>query len=674
MCRKYTIGVLIGNANSPYATDLMEGIIATAEKLKVNLLFYLGIHSDSAYRASFGNQEKDDFEYQFNVVYDYIELSKVDALIVSYGTVGHYLGGMSKEDFLKMFAGIPYVLVEEADTSGNGSSVTTDNYAGMYELVEHLITEHHCKNLVMVSGPKGQSDADERRYAFIDVMKKYQLPFDDSYITYGDYSAHVESNVEALFDTHPEADACVCGNDLMADCVYRYLQKKGMKVGVDIAVTGYDDWDNAAYMIPPLTTVLQDPHEMGDMAVHAALELSEGMKPKDFHVPARVIYRASCGCRKHKLEEIQVNKEELYWMDQRSADAERFIVMSKYVKAAHDQFDTYRQETWFLPLISREMMNHVDDEEEFFRVAMARMAAFRIHKSYLLMLETPVIHSEGDTWVSPEKMYLVASQENGVVTSYPLLERPVISKENGISKLVQRENQFCMQIFILFSGETQYGILVTEITPDDLALSYLASMQISNALRFLELSHEQERTRRKLEKLLTEINEKNEVLNFISENDAMTNCLNRRGFMEAVMQMNKQYIGKKAALLFADVDHLKEINDSYGHMEGDFAICRIASVLTKAVKDAGVVGRIGGDEFAAMVLEEKGDIESISALVKEQNHYFNESDEKEYYIEASVGIQHFVCSEDISIAELLDAADVELYRNKKTRRKTVKKD
>lgn len=58
----------------------------------------------------------------------------------------------------------------------------------------------------------------------------------------------------------------------------------------------------------------------------------------------------------------------------------------------------------------------------------------------------------------------------------------------------------------------------------------------------------------KLETLVREIEEKNEVLNFLSESDALTGCLNRRGFMEKAVQMNREYEGKEIVILFADLD------------------------------------------------------------------------------------------------------------------------
>ena len=91
MEKRYTIGVMIGNANSPHTMNLMQGIFHAAKSMDVNVLLFLGIHSSYYYKSYFGEDTEDDYDYQFNVVYDYQAFADADALIIAYGSLCIFL-------------------------------------------------------------------------------------------------------------------------------------------------------------------------------------------------------------------------------------------------------------------------------------------------------------------------------------------------------------------------------------------------------------------------------------------------------------------------------------------------------------------------------------------------------------------------------------------------------
>ena len=141
------------------------------------------------------------------------------------------------------------------------------------------------------------------------------------------------------------------------------------------------------------------------------------------------------------------------------------------------------------------------------------------------------------------------------------------------------------------------------------------------------------------------------------------------------MNLNKEHSGENAVLVFADVDHLKEINDCFGHKEGDFTIHFAAKALRTALKDCGIVGRIGGDEFVAMIYPcEEHTAAEIIGGIQAACEDFNQISEKAYYIGLSMGQHHFVCSPDVSIPEVLGKADEALYAQKVRRRSTIRKE
>lgn len=773
MGKRLTIGVLIGNANSPHTLDLMKGIHEASEKLDVNIMYFLGIHTGDYYHMPVGSDKGEDYDYQFNVVYDYAWLGRVDALIISYGTLSIFLENNNKEEFLARFKGIPYVMVEENDDTGQGMSIKSDNYKGMYSIMEHLLKEHGYRRFTYLGGPEGNTDATERKTAFLDACATYGIQIEKDMIEYGDYSACVEEQVNRLLDRYPGMQAMVCANDLMADTAYRECAKRGLVVGRDIAITGYDNYELAENMIPPLTTVQQNGIHMGHTALQSAVDLCEGREVRPMLEPAIVKIRSSCGCgqiaRYHfpnyeeyydagiscyahdvaeemvghillaETEEIlqQEIREEMergiretvealhfgnrgadqvkkgltetvdrlknqygqyisvnamaellsaYLLDRMKQieDQQKMISMAellsylqRYIQSAllkngRDRFQRFQQDTWFMPLISQDMMNHIDDEKEFYRAAMVRLSAMKLKSAYLYLFEQSVRHLSGEAWSCPDRMYLVSCYDGNDIHAYEPGKRPAISKDLGFAQSSDRSDNFHMCVFTLFSGEIQYGILLCEIEIEDMALMHLASMQISIALHFYGLSMKQKETQSKLEKLVEEVNEKNEVLGFISEYDELTGCLNRRGFMEKVVHYCHQSIGHRVMLLFADLDHLKTINDTFGHAAGDFAIKTVAQVLKSAVSTDSFIGRIGGDEFVAMIpISEYITPDQILEDIREKNETFNERSNKPYYIEMSVGATEFICDGQTSVSAMMDEADHYLYDAKKKRRENI---
>ncbi len=96
-----------------------------------------------------------------------------------------------------------------------------------------------------------------------------------------------------------------------------------------------------------------------------------------------------------------------------------------------------------------------------------------------------------------------------------------------------------------------------------------------------------------------------EELRKLADVDPLTEVNNRRGFVLAARAQlaRVQQEGRGAALLFVDLDGLKSINDTHGHAIGDQAIRRIASLLKASVHGPDVVGRVGGDEFCALLAD-----------------------------------------------------------------------
>ena len=93
------------------------------------------------------------------------------------------------------------------------------------------------------------------------------------------------------------------------------------------------------------------------------------------------------------------------------------------------------------------------------------------------------------------------------------------------------------------------------------------------------------------------------ALTRLVESDPATGCLNRRGFARAFDEalLSAVVARNDVALLALDVDHFKQINDKYGHNVGDLVLAELAHILAETVGSAGVVARLGGEEFTVLL-------------------------------------------------------------------------
>jgi diguanylate cyclase (GGDEF)-like protein len=158
-------------------------------------------------------------------------------------------------------------------------------------------------------------------------------------------------------------------------------------------------------------------------------------------------------------------------------------------------------------------------------------------------------------------------------------------------------------------------------------------------------------------------------LRYLALTDDLTCLYNRRGFFAAATQQLKlaQRNGHSVLLFFCDVDNLKQINDSYGHREGDLALVRTADALEGAFRDSDVLARLGGDEFAALALEASPQDEGVILHRLEESTRKSNVGESRYVLSLSVGVARFDPQRAISLGELMEKADLDMYEQKRNR-------
>lgn len=159
-----------------------------------------------------------------------------------------------------------------------------------------------------------------------------------------------------------------------------------------------------------------------------------------------------------------------------------------------------------------------------------------------------------------------------------------------------------------------------------------------------------------------------EEIRHLSITDVMTGLRNRRGFFLQAEQSFKVTKRQRlpSAVMFADVDGLKKINDQLGHDVGDQFIRDSAEVLRNSFRASDVIARLGGDEFAAYTIEATNS-DAILNRIKERMEAFNRNSSRPYQVAFSAGIVQCDPLSSLTLADYLLMADTQMYAQKKER-------
>lgn len=180
----------------------------------------------------------------------------------------------------------------------------------------------------------------------------------------------------------------------------------------------------------------------------------------------------------------------------------------------------------------------------------------------------------------------------------------------------------------------------------------------------------------KMRYLMDELKEKNTLLERLAITDELTGLYNRRHFFEVVREQMALGLRHnfKVALLLMDIDHFKEINDSYGHAAGDEVLRKTGALLNACRRDGELLARFGGEEFVICLFNSGPESAMLAAdrfrrLIS--THDFSTTSVQIPRITVSLGVAIYPQNKVITIDELLKAADKALYKSKRDGRDRV---
>ncbi len=295
--QKLKVGFLINQFENTYNSILWRKVVEVSREKDVNVIFFAGKNLNSPY----------DYEKQYNVIYSLINERNVDGIIV-----GEYLKTFITleefENFLKeRFLDIP--LVTFGCKLKDIPTVTLDQKNGAIEAINHLVDFHNIKQIAFIKGPEGTRDAEERFSAYLEGLKKHNIPFDQNLVLQGNFNRDrgYLAAKELIINRKILPEAIIGANDETILGVIDFLKEKKIKVPKDIKLIGFDNIFEAQICIPSITTVRQPLKKQVEVAFDLIQKIINKEKILfETSIPCEFLIRESCGCfESHEKMEIK---------------------------------------------------------------------------------------------------------------------------------------------------------------------------------------------------------------------------------------------------------------------------------------------------------------------------------------------------------------------------------
>ncbi len=256
-----TIGIIAEDIAQFTTPAMVEGIMAYCEKcgyrtIVQNLRLY-GRWSDSWF------DQEDEYRSVLEPVLQEMISLKVDGVI--------YIAGHARiiQSIPDSFP-VPVVMTYAYSRSTCIPSVVIDDIESSYEITKHLLSKGH-QRIGVIGGRKDNIHTQKRLLGYLRALEEAGIPSDTEVIRYGNWERD-SGYVETPFLLEQKVSAILCMADRMAGGVYDYLEEKGLVVGKDISVVGFDNQDIAEYFRPSLTTMALPLAEIGRQSARLLLE------------------------------------------------------------------------------------------------------------------------------------------------------------------------------------------------------------------------------------------------------------------------------------------------------------------------------------------------------------------------------------------------------------------
>lgn len=639
-----TIAVCLTGYDTNNEIVMLEGIRERCKQLDINVLVFFNSVIKPALNAEY-TLHKNTIVGEMQV-YELINYDMLDGLLIFGGTF------LDDDTFRKIISrtrehGLPVLDIDDLSHTDARRVLLTDGNA-MEDMVDHVIEVHGCRDICFMNGFKDNPQSDSRLEAFKDSLLSHGIPFEEKNVYYGCFWRQAYDEVNRMIEERGKDNmpqAIVCANDTMALYSMDALKDAGFAVPRDIIVTGFDAIPDGAEFTPSVTTVRRGLNEAGVKAVDELISMMSGSdRREDIYVKAVVEPKQSCGC-------VPIVHQEDESYDQRISKLTYMREFNMYLLHMHHNFAGTEQ--------SEEMFHMLVHGAELCGITelYACVSAEIEHKQAGYNADE---EPKGLTYI-PEKMVSMLMWGHYFPVGTEFYTRDLLPC--GVGSGEEPDAYMIAPMYFKNSFLGYLAFKMNGIFPDgDMFSNWL--MTICNNVGSYYMNNE-------LQEALAE-------LQSLYLHDPLTGIYNRRGMNKLERGFVKSSIqaGRHVAIVCADVDGLKHINDNYGHEEGDNAIVQCTHAIKSSFPDDSICVRTGGDEFTVIAaFDDPADIARAIEQVGRHTDSYNSVSDKPYKVGCSCGYCTIrpELSSDMNLEAAKKKADMSMYAEK-LRRKLVRTD
>lgn len=288
MKKRLLIGVVITSCHVDFQEEILKGIITQAFKNNCNIAVLASLHNFSL------NTPQKEYDKK---IFELILSDKFDGFLYERNTFYNEKIANYVDELLER-SEKPVMLLDSPDHE-RFESTAIDDCSAFEQITDHLIDVHGCNKIYCLTGPKNIFVSYERLNGFKISMKKHGLYYDRKSCIYGDFwEDAAKSLAERIISGELEKpDAVVCGNDHSAIILTECLTNGGIRVPEDIAITGYDNTEEAKNYFPSITTFSRPNFQLGAESFRRLYRIITGrICSKIRNNNGGIIFGCSCGC------------------------------------------------------------------------------------------------------------------------------------------------------------------------------------------------------------------------------------------------------------------------------------------------------------------------------------------------------------------------------------------